>query len=121
MRGGKETCTQCGACCATYAVRFLRHELDSEPEGWVPTGFTDPLDDRGVQMRGTNHRPRRCVALRGTIGVDVGCAIYQQRPSPCRAFSPEAGMGHGDSSCGDARRIHNLPPLSGSYDSFPIG
>jgi hypothetical protein len=120
MKGGGETCTRCGACCATYRVTFLRHELDSEPNGWVPNGFTEAIDERGVCMSGTAHDPRRCHALSGTIGVDVSCAIYQHRPSPCRAFAPEAGSGHGDVACGNARRLHGLPPLMGSYDAFPI-
>ncbi len=54
------------------------------------------------------------------FGVDVRCAIYEQRPGPCRAFAPEADAGHGDAACGDARRLHGLPPLTGSYEGFPI-
>ena len=120
MKGEGGTCTSCGACCATYCVLFPRNELDSEPGGWVPTAFTEASSDRGVRMRGTKDRPRRCLALRGTIGVDVSCTIYQHRPSPCRAFAPEAAAGHGTAACGDARRLHGLPPLTGSYDGFPI-
>lgn len=120
MSGESRTCTTCGACCVTYCVLFLRHELDSEPDGWVPVELTEATSDRGVCMRGTRNRPRRCIALRGTIGVDVRCAIYQQRPSPCRAFAPEAAAGHGDAACGDARRFYGLPPLMASYDAFPI-
>ena len=120
MRRNGETCTHCGACCATYRVAFLRHELDSDPEGWVPRVLTEIVNDRVACMLGTRRKPRRCQALRGTIGVEVSCAIYPQRPSPCRAFAPEAGAGHGDIGCGDARRFHGLPPLSGSYDAFPI-
>jgi uncharacterized protein len=116
--GGK--CTTCGACCVTYRVSFHRHELDSEPGGWVPAAFTEMMKDGCVCMRGTKYRPRRCLALRGSIGVDVSCAIYPQRPSPCRTFTPEAGAGHGDAACGDARRLHGLPPLTASYDAFPI-
>jgi uncharacterized protein len=122
MKGEGEggACTSCGACCATYRVSFLRHELDSEPGGWVPAAFAEAINDRDACMRGTKDRPRRCLALAGTIGTDVSCSIYQQRPSPCRAFAPEAGAGHGDAACGDARRLHGLPPLMGSYDGFPI-
>jgi Fe-S-cluster containining protein len=120
MSGEAGICTNCGACCATYRVSFLRHELDSAPGGWVPAAFTEPIDDRGVRMRGTEDRPPRCLALRGTVGVDVSCAIYPQRPSPCRAFAPEAASGRGDVACGDARRLHGLPPLEGSYDGVPM-
>ena len=113
-------CIRCGVCCATYRVAFLHHELDSEPDGCVPVALTEPLNDRGVCMRGTKNRPRRCVALQGTLGVDASCSIYQNRPSPCRAIAPDAGVGRGDAACGDARRLHGLPPLMGSYDGFPI-
>ncbi|MGB3428429.1 MAG: YkgJ family cysteine cluster protein [Burkholderiaceae bacterium] len=121
MVSGGETCTRCGACCATYRVAFLRHELDSEADGWVPAAFTEAIGRRGACMRGTRTHPRRCVALRGLVGVDASCAIYAQRPSSCRAFAPDAGAGYGDAACADARRRYGLPPLAGSYDGFPIG
>ena len=35
-------------------------------------------------MQGTQRVPPRCVALRGDIGREVLCAIYDFRPSPCR-------------------------------------
>jgi uncharacterized protein len=120
MTADRETCTACGACCITYRVTFLRTELDSEPGGWVPVAFSELVDDRRACMRGTNGHPRRCVALRGTIGVAVSCGIYHHRPTPCRDFAPDAGIGRGDASCGDARRLRGLPPLRGSYDSFPL-
>lgn len=110
-------CTSCGACCATYRVTFNRTELDDAPGGVVPAGLTERIDDRGVFMRGTADRSPRCVALQGTVGVNVSCAIYECRPSPCRAFASEAAFGHGDIGCGDARRLHGLPPLRGSYDA----
>ncbi len=71
-------------------------------------------------MRGTRDKPRRCVALKGTIGVAVSCAIYEQRPSPCRDFAKDADRGKGEARCADARRRHSLPPLEGSYDAFPL-
>jgi Fe-S-cluster containining protein len=82
--------------------------------------LAETLSDHTACMRGTRNRPRRCIALVGTIGIDVRCAIYEQRPSSCRAFAPGAAAGHGDARCGDARRLHGLPPLAGSYDDFPI-
>jgi Fe-S-cluster containining protein len=113
-------CTACGACCVTYRVSFPRRELDTEPGGWVPAAFGEDGGGQGACMRGTPARPRRCAALQGTVGVDVRCAIYDLRPSPCRDFAPGAVVGRGDAACGDARRLHGLPPLPGSYDGFPI-
>ncbi|MDO8934229.1 MAG: YkgJ family cysteine cluster protein [Rhodocyclaceae bacterium] len=114
-------CTTCGACCATYRVSFGREELDESPGGCVPAGLIEKIDDKGVCMQGTGSRNPRCVALRGRIGERAECAIYDRRPSPCRAFAREAAFGHGDTSCGDARRLHGLPPLEGSYDAVPLG
>ena len=38
----------------------------------------------------------------------------------CRHIAPETGAGHGDARCGDTRRVHCLPSLTGSYDAFPL-
>ena len=121
MSADEGVCTRCGACCATYRVAFLAHELDSAPGGWVPAEFVERIGDRGACMRGTGDRRPRCAALRGTVGEEVRCEIYERRPSPCRAFAPQAASGRGDAACGDARRLHGLPPLPGSYDAMPIG
>jgi len=115
------SCTFCGACCATYRVIFPGAELDEAPGGVVPTGLIDRIDGRRVCMRGTSGRSPRCIALTGVVGKRVSCAIYACRPSPCRAYSPDAPSGHGDMCCGDARRLHGLPPLAGSYDAAVLG
>lgn len=115
-------CTSCGACCATYPVIFSRAELDSEAGGQVPLALAeiDPVFSRCAVMRGTREQPGRCVALKGEIGVSVSCEIYDRRPGPCREFAPQADAGAGDPRCGDARRLHGLLPLPGSYDAFPL-
>jgi Fe-S-cluster containining protein len=113
-------CVSCGACCATYRVVFSQHELASFPGGSVPVSHARMLDDRRACLLGTDRTPPRCVALEGEVGRRVGCAIYAQRPSPCRAFAPDAGIGRGEARCGDARRRHGLPPLGGSYDAIPL-
>jgi len=114
---GLTPCTACGACCATYRVSFRCEELDTSAGGQVPAELTESIDAHGVFMRGTASRSPRCIALRGTVGERVECSIYGRRPSPCRAFASDAANGHGDVSCGDARRLHGLPPLEGSYDA----
>jgi Fe-S-cluster containining protein len=35
----------------------------------------------------------RCLALRGALGREVRCAIYRERPTPCRTVQP------GDALC----------------------
>jgi Fe-S-cluster containining protein len=44
----------------------------------------------------------RCMALRGAPGRDVRCAIYSDRPSPCRRVQA------GDALCNRYRREHGL-------------
>lgn len=81
------------------------------PGGCVPAAMTEPAGSQLACMRGTAGAPRRCVALRGEIGVAVRCAIYEFRPQACREFAPLAAVGRGDDACADARRGHHLPPL----------
>jgi Fe-S-cluster containining protein len=104
-------CTSCGACCAAYRVSFYCGETDGFPGGCVPSGLVEQVTSVMACMRGTAAQPPRCVALQGEIGKSVSCAIYEQRPSPCREFAPLAAVGRSDEACADARRRHGLPPL----------
>lgn len=98
-------CTRCGACCAAFRVDFHVSEAAAVAQ-WVV-----PVVGKTVRMRGTDEAPPRCAALVGTVGEAVGCAIYADRPSPCREFAPLAPLGIGDEACARARR-HGLPPLA---------
>ena len=113
-------CIACGACCATYRVVFPLAETDQASGRGVPVDLTEQLNARLCCMLGTRQRPRRCVALQGTVGERVACSIYARRPGACRAFAPNAAADRGDMRCGDARRLHGLPPLGGSYDAVPL-
>ena len=97
-------CQRCGACCANFRVDFSIYELD-EHGGSVPSGLTVPVNGNTCRMRGTDHVPIRCAALTGQIGHQVGCGIYEWRPSPCREFS------EGSDACARARLQHGLPAL----------
>lgn len=110
-------CQKCGACCAAYRVSFYAGEMDVVPGGIVPSALVEQVNDVMACMRGTERQPVRCVALRGEIGVQVSCAIYEFRSSTCREFSPLADLGQGDQACADARRRHGLPPLPGLISS----
>lgn len=105
-------CQACGACCATYRVSFHGDEVDDVPGGRVPAALVEPVGAGLVCMRGTAASPSRCVALRGTVGAAVSCAIYEFRPVACRDFAPLAAVGSGDEACTEARRRHRLPALS---------
>jgi Fe-S-cluster containining protein len=106
-------CRSCGACCATYRVTMPRSELDSAPGGRVPTRLTEAYTATTACMREHPDVPGRCIALAGSIGTAVNCAIYAQRPDACSEFAPLALLGLEDESCTAARRRHGLPPLGG--------
>jgi Fe-S-cluster containining protein len=97
-------CTSCGACCVSFRVDFSVHELLSNG-GTVPDGLSVELNNTLCRMRGTDHSPPRCAALQGQIGQQVGCAIYEWRPGPCREFR------EGDDACNRARERYGLMPL----------
>jgi Fe-S-cluster containining protein len=105
-------CQSCGACCANYRVSFPCREVDDQAGGWVPIALVEESTPQVVCMRGTAAAPARCIALRGTIGESVSCAIYEFRPSACRDFAPLAAAGRGDEACNDARRRHGMAPLA---------
>lgn len=81
------------------------------PGGRVPAGLIEPINGQLVCMRGAAGAPSRCIALRGRIGAEVSCAIYEFRPPACREFAPLAAVGRGDEACNEARRRHHLPAL----------
>ena len=51
-----------------------------------------PLTPKLMRMKGTDDAAPRCVALDGEIGCQVGCRIYDHRPSPCHEFNPWAAL-----------------------------
>ena len=98
-------CTRCGACCASFRVDFSVHELE-DMGGRVPMGLAVELNASLARMRGSDHQPQRCAALSGTLGANIGCGIYEWRPSPCREFE------EGSAACLQARRRHGLHDLA---------
>lgn len=103
-------CTSCGACCSWCRVDFSSYELDAAG-GTVPSGLAVEVNGTTARMRGTDHWPPRCAALTGTVGVKVGCGIYEWRPSPCREFE------EGSEACDRARQRNGLPPLGAATDA----
>lgn len=100
-----EPCQSCGACCrAHYPDGTVKKE-------WVAVDNPIPISDAllafGIMgnpvMRMT--RAGRCAALVGRIGKSVSCAVYADRPSPCRNFTP------GGDRCNLQRERAGLAPL----------
>ena len=101
-------CQRCGACCAAFVVAFHWSEADGDG---VPADLTERLDAHRLAMRGTFSRAPRCVALQGDVGGDSACAVYAQRPSPCRDVKPAWEHGEPSPQCDRARARHGLPAL----------
>ncbi|MEW6751886.1 MAG: YkgJ family cysteine cluster protein [Candidatus Latescibacterota bacterium] len=105
-------CLTCGACCAHFRAAFYWAEGDDATPGGVPVELTEKVDPFRRAMWGTSRRDPRCVALQGSIGVEVACSIYGQRPSPCRQFEPSWADGTRNERCDRARLAWGLAPLA---------
>lgn len=103
-------CMTCGACCAFFRVSFYWGESQSAG-GCVPDELTTQVSPQLACMQGTHIHPPRCVALKGTIGEQVACGIYEHRSSTCREFDMSGEKGVANPDCDRARAFHNLPPL----------
>lgn len=115
-------CLHCGACCSYYRVSFYSGELEGETGGLVPVDFTTQTGPLRACMKGTELGQGRCIALRGEIGKEgVHCAIYQNRPSPCRDFYVYDEKGLPNPECQKLRASINIPllkPLPEPPDSY---
>lgn len=104
-------CTACGACCA-YSPSWPRFTIESESEiRCIPHAFVND-DSSGMRCHGA-----RCAALRGDVGIETSCAVYEDRPDVCRACMP------GDAACAIARDSYGLPPIAPAVeddDDLPL-
>lgn len=98
-------CVTCGVCCA-YPLFVPVSLKDSERlnemvELTLADGKTEIAVDRILPRDpGTGH----CANLAGTLGEQIGCTIYSDRPKVCHDF--EAGSDR----CHEYRRIYGLEP-----------
>ena len=105
-------CIACGACCAFYRVSFYWADADSAAGGVIPEELTERISPHLAAMKGTGTPKSRCVALQGTIGKQVFCSIYSQRPSVCRSFTAAGENSAPNELCDKARAGWGMPPLS---------
>jgi len=104
MSAAANPCMSCGACCAYYRITLYADEAVA-----IPTEYLEPLQSEVFCMKGTNSYPPRCVALRGEVGQQVSCAIYENRPSSCREFNEYELDGTPNMRCFKLRGI--TPPV----------
>ena len=105
-------CLSCGACCAHYRVSFYSGELAGETGGCVPIELPTQIGPLRACMKGTEVGNGRCIALRGELGQDgIHCAIYTNRPSPCRDFYVYDAHGKPNPDCQTLRAAIGLDLL----------
>ncbi|WP_174521883.1 YkgJ family cysteine cluster protein [Obesumbacterium proteus] len=104
-------CISCGACCGYFRVSFYWAEAD-DAGGLVPASLTEQVNPYMRCMQGTNTKKPRCINLRGEIGQNVMCSMYENRPSPCREFSQSWEFGEPNEACDRARAAYGLAALT---------
>lgn len=104
-------CLKCGACCNHFRISFYFGELSSNLGGIVPDDMAVQLTPSRACMKGTE-TGGRCIALQGTPGEPgIGCAIYANRPSPCREYPVWLEDGSPNPDCQRLRQGLGLPAL----------
>ena len=93
-------CESCGACCA-YSWEWPTLVGFRDGDG-IPPYF---LEDGRMRCDGN-----RCSALAGTLGEEVFCKVYENRPLVCREFAA------GSESCHAVRRHFGLEPDTGTAE-----
>lgn len=98
-------CTACGVCCA-FALMVPVTMADSERlSDIVEITFDSEHPDIAVDRVLSRSRENgHCINLQGNLGEEIGCRIYEDRPSVCREF--EAGSDR----CHEYRRIYGIEP-----------
>ena len=104
-------CSSCGVCCSHFRISFYCGEAQSLG-GFVPDELTSMVTPVMACMKGTEAGRGRCVALRGNIGEPgIQCAIYKDRPTPCRQYPVWNDDGSPNADCQRLRAAAGLPPL----------
>ena len=102
-------CISCGLCCSNFRVSFYHGEVEGMPFGFVPADLVEKLNESRACMKGTSQKNPRCIALNGTLGEQVACTIYAQRPTPCREFEVWEEDGAVNERCHALRKAAGLP------------
>ena len=114
-------CLSCGVCCAYYAQNPFHidlNEADTPPpklvqigprhtgrggDGWNDNRYMRTVDLKAKDFFGWKGF-KKCIAFEGTMGKEVRCGIYEQRPRACSEYDP------GSPGCLNARRWAGMPP-----------
>lgn len=112
LNHAENPCQNCGACCSHFRVSFYMGELSGESNGLVPAEMTTKVNSFHACMKGTESGNGRCIALQGEIGKPgIGCAIYANRPSPCREYPVWLEDGTPNPDCQRLRKARGISLL----------
>lgn len=104
-------CRKCGICCTSLTWEDTYVNLTPTDEKRLGKHYvrlnvingeirTRPTVNKAGPLKGAEDC--RCVSLRGSLGKQVSCAIYEKRPDICKkALKP------GDRTCRQIRRLFN--------------
>lgn len=98
-------CITCGACCVYGLIAVNRR--DPEPLSEYVELTPDNADVVIERVLPRDKVDGRCAHLGGTIGVEISCEVYEDRPNVCRDF--EAGSDR----CFGYRRMYGIDPQLG--------
>lgn len=109
-------CLHCGLCCSNFRVSFYFGEISSL-HGSVPDDMTSKVNDFYACMKGTEQGRDRCIALKGDHDAGtIRCAIYDNRPTPCREYPVWLKDGSVNPKCNELRKKNGLSMVSKAYD-----
>jgi Fe-S-cluster containining protein len=113
MKADEFDCVSCGACCVspydceTYVyignddIHRLRTAYTERTVRRLVGEMEDPYE-RGMNTKENKQGHITCISLRGSVGRQCSCSIYDARPEACRKFKP------GDHPCKAAREEAGL-------------
>ncbi|KAJ8135280.1 hypothetical protein OY671_011507, partial [Metschnikowia pulcherrima] len=105
-------CSDCGACCSHFRVSFYIGESAGENGGQVPSDLVTQMSPSRACMKGTEMGGGRCVSSRGESGQPgIHCAIYENRPTPCREFDIWMPDGSPNPDCQRSRSASGSPAV----------
>ena len=107
----KNYCLDCGACC-TYFKVLIPKEESNEFNGNVPKEYLEKYDKNRMNLIGRNNFNNKtyCKALEGSVGINVKCNIYENRPNVCKEFQAVSSDGIQNIRCMKARKSAGLDP-----------
>jgi uncharacterized protein len=79
-------CQTCGACCCFDKEDETFIPISADEQKKLPRRFQFRIIGRELQTMKKRSGHVACVALKGTVGEDVRCEMYNVRPSICEEF-----------------------------------